>query len=96
LHLGFDRSNEISVDWYEQPNHPYRQAIVRVFKHLKQWEQVITFKFCIATNDADLPESFVGTVNLGLAWHNPWLADRMYEWFNFFLRDGDDLAILNK
>ncbi len=96
VHLGFDRSNEISDDWYEQPNHPYRQAIVRVFKHLKQWEQIATFKFCVAINDRDLPESFVETVNLGLAWHTPWFADRMYEWFNFFHHDGDDLAILDK
>ena len=96
VHLGFDRSNEISDDWYEQPNHPYRQAIVRVFKHLKQWEQITTFKFCVALNDAELPESFVETINLGLAWNTPWKGDRMYEWFNFFLRDGDDLAILEK
>lgn len=96
VHLGFDRSNEISDDWYEQPNHPYRQAIVRVFKHLKQWEQITTFKFCVALNDAELPESFVETINLGLAWNTPWKGDRMYEWFNFFLRDGDDLAILDK
>ncbi|WP_434686058.1 bifunctional 3,4-dihydroxy-2-butanone-4-phosphate synthase/GTP cyclohydrolase II [Pseudanabaena minima] len=96
VHLGFDRSNEISDDWYEQPNHPYRQAIVRVFKHLKQWEQITTFKFCVALNDAELPESFVETINLGLAWNTPWKSDRMYEWFNFFLHDGDDLAILNK
>ena len=100
LHLGFDRSNEISNDWYEQPDHPYRQAIVQVFKYLKQWQQVKTFKFCIATNGSDLPETFlpqtfVETINLGLAWHTPWEADRMYEWFNFFY-DGDDLAILNK
>ena len=96
VHLGFDLSNETSDDWYSQPNHPYRQAIVRVFKHLKQWEQVTSFKFCIAINDSDLPTSFAETINLGLAWHNPWLVDRMYEWFNFFLHDGDDLAILNK
>ncbi|MEY3302528.1 MAG: bifunctional 3,4-dihydroxy-2-butanone-4-phosphate synthase/GTP cyclohydrolase II [Pseudanabaena sp.] len=96
VHLGFDRSNEISDDWYEQPNHPYRQAIVRVFKHLKQWEQITTFKFCVALNDAEPPESFVETINLGLAWNTPWKGDRMYEWFNFFLRDGDDLAILDK
>ncbi|TYQ24731.1 bifunctional 3,4-dihydroxy-2-butanone-4-phosphate synthase RibB/GTP cyclohydrolase II RibA [Pseudanabaena sp. UWO311] len=96
VHLGFDRSNEISDDWYEKPNHPYRQAIVRVFKHLKQWEQVTTFRFCVAINDSDIPNSFVETINLGLAWHTPWLEDRMYEWFNFFLRDGDDLAILDK
>ncbi len=96
VHLGFDRSNEISDDWYEQPNHPYRQAIVRVFKHLKQWEQITTFKFCVVLNYAELPESFVETINLGLAWNTPWKGDRMYEWFNFFLRDGDDLAILDK
>ena len=96
VHLGFDRSNEISDDWYEQPNHPYRQAIVRVFKNLKQWEQITNFKFCIATNDADLTTSFVETVNLGLAWHTPWKCDRMYEWFNFFHPDGDDLAIPDK
>ena len=96
VHLGFDRSNEISDDWYEQPNHPYRQAIVRILKHLKQWEQVATFRFCVAINDADLPENFVETINLGLAWHTPWLKDRMYEWFNFFLRDDDDLAIPDK
>lgn len=96
VHLGFDRSNEISDDWYEQPNHPYRQAVVRVFKNLKQWEQITNFKFCIAINDADLPNSFVETINLGLAWHTPWKCDRMYEWFNFFLPDGDDLAIPDK
>ena len=96
VHLGFDRSNEISDNWYEQPNHLYRQAIVRVFKHLKQWEQIKTFKFCIAANDGDLPEDFAETINLGLAWNIPWQSDRLYEWFNFFLRDGDDLAILEK
>jgi 3,4-dihydroxy 2-butanone 4-phosphate synthase / GTP cyclohydrolase II len=96
VHLGFDRSNEISDDWYEQPNHPYRQAIVRIFKHLKQWEQITTFKFCVALNDAEPPESFVETINLGLAWNTPWKSDRMYEWFNFFLHDGDDLAIPDK
>jgi len=96
VHLGFDRSNEISNDWYEQPNHPYRQAIVRVFKHLKQWQQITTFKFCVSHNDTEPLESFVETINLGLAWNTPWKGDRMYEWFNFFLRDGDDLAILDK
>ncbi|ELS33933.1 MULTISPECIES: bifunctional 3,4-dihydroxy-2-butanone-4-phosphate synthase/GTP cyclohydrolase II [Pseudanabaena] len=96
VHLGFDRSNEVSEDWYEQPNHPYRQAIVRVFKHLKQWEQIATFKFCLVVNEAALPESFVGTINLGLAWNTPWSRDRMYEWFNFFLHDGDDPAIPNR
>ncbi len=100
VHLGFDRSNEVSDDWYEQPNHPYRQAIVRVFKHLKQWEQVTTFKFCVAIKGSDLPEifpdTFVETINLGLAWHTPWKSDRLYEWFNFFHHDGDDLAILDK
>jgi len=96
VHLGFDRSNEISDNWYEQPNHPYRQAIVRVFKHLKQWEQIKTFKFCVANNDGNLPENFAETINLGLAWNTPWTSDRLYEWFNFFLRDGDDLAILDK
>ncbi len=95
VHLGFDRSNEISTDWFEQPNHPYRQAIVRLFKHLKQWQQITTFKFCVAINGADLPDRFVETINLGLAWHTPWQRDRMYEWFNFFHDDGD-LAILDK
>jgi 3,4-dihydroxy 2-butanone 4-phosphate synthase/GTP cyclohydrolase II len=96
VNLGFDRSNEISDNWYEQPNHAYRQAIVRVLKHLKQWEQIKTFKFCVATNDGDLPENFAETINLGLAWNIPWKSDRLYEWFNFFLRDGDGLAILEK
>ena len=96
VHLGFDSSNEISGDWYEQPDHPYRQSIVRIFKYLKQWKQVTTFKFCVAINDSDLPDRFVETINLGLAWHTPWKSDRMYEWFNFFLHDGDDLAILEK
>ena len=96
VHLGFDRSNEVSDEWYEQPNHPYRQAIVRVFKYLKQWEQVTTFKFCVVINGSDLLDAFVETINLGLAWHTPWKSDRMYEWFNFFHHDGDDLAILDK
>jgi 3,4-dihydroxy 2-butanone 4-phosphate synthase/GTP cyclohydrolase II len=82
LHLGFDRSKEIAPDWYEQPSHPYRQAIVKLLKQLKQWEQISTFRFCVALDDSDLPESFVETINLGLAWNNAWKSDRMYEWFN--------------
>lgn len=82
LNLGFDRSKEIASDWYELPNHPYRQAIVKLLKNLKQWEQVATFRFCVALNDSDLPESFVETINLGLAWNTDWKSDRMYEWFN--------------
>ncbi|BBC22462.1 bifunctional 3,4-dihydroxy-2-butanone-4-phosphate synthase/GTP cyclohydrolase II [Pseudanabaena sp. ABRG5-3] len=96
VHLGFDSSNEISDDWYAEPNHPYRQAIIRVLKHLKQWEQVKNFKFCVASNDAETPTGFAETINLGLAWHTPWLTDRIYEWFNFFHHAADDLAILNK
>jgi 3,4-dihydroxy 2-butanone 4-phosphate synthase/GTP cyclohydrolase II len=36
----------------------------------------------VALNDSDLPESFVETINLGLAWNTDWKSDRMYEWFN--------------
>ncbi|HBC42968.1 MAG TPA: bifunctional 3,4-dihydroxy-2-butanone-4-phosphate synthase/GTP cyclohydrolase II [Pseudanabaena sp.] len=96
LHLGFDSSNEISDDWYTELNHPYRQAIISVLKHLKQWEQVKNFKFCLANNDAEVPKGFAETINFDLAWHTPWLTDRIYEWFNFFHHGDDDLAILNK
>ncbi|MBD2187629.1 bifunctional 3,4-dihydroxy-2-butanone-4-phosphate synthase/GTP cyclohydrolase II [Pseudanabaena mucicola] len=95
IHVGYDHANETDAEWYTQPNHPYRQSIVRLFKHLKQWQQVSNFKFCVATDDVNMPEGFAETVNLGLAWHTPWLCDRIYEWFNFF-HDDDDLAILNK
>jgi 3,4-dihydroxy 2-butanone 4-phosphate synthase/GTP cyclohydrolase II len=95
IHVGYDHANETAAEWYTQPNHPYRQTIVRLFKHLKQWQQVANFKFCVATDDVNMPEGFAETVNLGLAWHTPWLCDRIYEWFNFF-HDDDDLAILNK
>jgi 3,4-dihydroxy 2-butanone 4-phosphate synthase/GTP cyclohydrolase II len=96
VHLGFDSSNEVAEDWYTETNHPYRQVIVRILKHLKQWKQVKTFKFYVANNNVDLPEKFVETINLGLAWHTPWLTDYLYEWFNVFHHDGDDLAILDK
>jgi len=101
VHLGFDRSNESSSDWYAQPNHSYRQTIVRLFKELKQWQGVKNFKFFVATEDAPSPTLIAtsvdenATINLGLAWHQPWLSDRLYEWFNFFLAD-DDLAIPSK
>jgi 3,4-dihydroxy 2-butanone 4-phosphate synthase/GTP cyclohydrolase II len=101
VHLGFDRSNESSQDWYAQPNHPYRQAIVRLFKELKQWQAVKNFKFFVATAEALSPALIAAagdgnnTINLGLAWHQPWLRDRLYEWFNFFLA-ADDLAIPSK
>jgi len=95
VHLGFDQSNETSEDWYINPNHPYRQAIVRVFKHLKLWRQVKNFKFCVGIEGAELPDRFEQTINLGLVWHEPWLKDCIYEWFNFFHDDGD-LATLDK
>lgn len=101
VHLGFDRSNESSQDWYAQPNHPYRQAIVRLFKELKQWQAVKNFKFFVATAEALSPALIAAagdgnnTINLGLAWHQPWLRDRLYEWFNFFLAAAD-LAIPSK
>jgi len=95
VHLGFDQSNEAVEDWHLNPNHPYRQAIVRLFKALKLWRQVKNFQFCVGIEGADLPESFEQTINLGLVWHQPWRKDCIYEWFNFFLDDGD-LAILDK
>jgi 3,4-dihydroxy 2-butanone 4-phosphate synthase/GTP cyclohydrolase II len=97
MHLGFDRSNEISADWYEQPNHPYRQSIIKVLKYLKQWEQVKSFKFFISNDRSgeQLRAEFAEPINLGLVWHQPWLADKMYEWFNFF-HVAADLAIPEK
>lgn len=101
VHLGFDRSSESSQDWYTQPNHPYRQTIVRLFKELKQWQAVKNFKFFVTQADTPSQKLMAAaaneetTINLGLAWHQPWLSDRLYEWFNFFLAD-DDLAIPSK
>ncbi|NUN63422.1 bifunctional 3,4-dihydroxy-2-butanone-4-phosphate synthase RibB/GTP cyclohydrolase II RibA [Pseudanabaena biceps] len=95
VHLGFDKLNEASEDWYTLPHHPYRQAIISLLKHLKQWKQVKTFKFCVGIEGGELPDRFEQTINLGLVWHQPWLKDSIYEWFNFF-HDDDDLAILNR
>ncbi|PZU97734.1 MAG: bifunctional 3,4-dihydroxy-2-butanone-4-phosphate synthase/GTP cyclohydrolase II [Pseudanabaena sp.] len=95
VHLGFDQSNETAEDWYINPNHPYRQAIVRLFKNLKSWRQVKNFKFCVGIDGTEFPEAFEQTINLGLVWHQPWHKDCIYEWFNFFHDDGD-LAILDK
>jgi 3,4-dihydroxy 2-butanone 4-phosphate synthase/GTP cyclohydrolase II len=99
VHLGFDHSNESSEDWYAQPNHPYRQTVVRLFKELKQWQAVKNFKFFVAQEDMPSPELMAANeeaiINLGLVWHQPWLSDRLYEWFNFFLAAAD-LAIPSK
>jgi hypothetical protein len=49
----------------------------------------------VGIEGAELPDRFEQTINLGLVWHEPWLKDCIYEWFNFFHDDGD-LAILDK
>jgi 3,4-dihydroxy 2-butanone 4-phosphate synthase/GTP cyclohydrolase II len=48
VHVGFDQANVAAADWYQQPTHPYVQAIARILDNLTNWPQVQKLEFLIS------------------------------------------------
>lgn len=51
FHLGFDRDNIVTPDWYTQKNHPYLQAIANILDALVAWHQVKRLEFLVSSGD---------------------------------------------
>ena len=48
VHVGFDQANVAAADWYQQPSHPYVQAIARILDDLASWPQTQKVEFLIS------------------------------------------------
>ncbi|MBD1863509.1 bifunctional 3,4-dihydroxy-2-butanone-4-phosphate synthase/GTP cyclohydrolase II [Trichocoleus desertorum] len=48
VHVGFDQANVAAADWYQQPTHPYVQAIARILDNLASWPQIQKVEFLIS------------------------------------------------
>ncbi len=48
VHLGFDQPNIAASNWFQQPNHPYVQAIAMLLDNLTQWPQIEQLEFLLA------------------------------------------------
>lgn len=49
VHLGLDQENLATPDWYQQPDHPYGQALLNVLTQLTTWPAVQKLEFMLAT-----------------------------------------------
>jgi 3,4-dihydroxy 2-butanone 4-phosphate synthase/GTP cyclohydrolase II len=54
FHLGFDQSQPIAADWYQQPAHPYVQAMAQILDQVVQWQPVQQLEFLVATGSDPL------------------------------------------
>lgn len=48
VHVGFDQANVAAADWYQQPGHPYVQAIAKILDDLAKWPQIQKVEFLIS------------------------------------------------
>lgn len=44
-HLGLDQPQVATPDWYQQQDHPYLEAIVRIFEELQKWPNIAGYEF---------------------------------------------------
>ncbi len=49
VHLGFDQPGLAPPDWYQQPEHPYTQAVKTVLTQVAQWPGLAALEFLLAT-----------------------------------------------
>ena len=49
VHLGFDQPQLAYSSWYEDPSHPYLEAIAKILDHLASWPTIKRLEFLIAT-----------------------------------------------
>ncbi|MBV9386977.1 MAG: bifunctional 3,4-dihydroxy-2-butanone-4-phosphate synthase RibB/GTP cyclohydrolase II RibA [Chroococcidiopsidaceae cyanobacterium CP_BM_ER_R8_30] len=48
VHLGLDQPNLATPDWYQQPGHPYVQALAQILDNLVTWSSVRRMEFMIS------------------------------------------------
>lgn len=48
-HLGLDQPNVATADWYEQKDHPYLEAVARIFEDLQSWSNIAGFEFLMSS-----------------------------------------------
>ena len=51
IHLGLDQPGQATPDWYQQPEHPYKQAIFTILDSLASWQWIKSLEFLISTGD---------------------------------------------
>jgi 3,4-dihydroxy 2-butanone 4-phosphate synthase/GTP cyclohydrolase II len=49
FHLGFDQPHLANPDWYQQPEHPYIQAIAHILDHLQTWPHLQRLEFLVSS-----------------------------------------------
>jgi 3,4-dihydroxy 2-butanone 4-phosphate synthase / GTP cyclohydrolase II len=54
FHLGFDQANLAVEGWYQDPNHPYVQAIFKILDEIAALSQVNRLEFLIANGQDPL------------------------------------------
>lgn len=48
VHLGFDQPHIADPDWYQQPGHPYIQAIAQILDNIATWSYVQQLEFLVS------------------------------------------------
>lgn len=48
VHLGFDQSHVATPNWYQQPDHPYLDAITQILDNLATWPYVDRLEFLVS------------------------------------------------
>lgn len=54
FHLGLDQSNLADPDWYQQPRHPYLEAIIPILTEIQTWPELLRLEFLVATGSDPL------------------------------------------
>ena len=49
IHFGFDQPQIAASNWFQQPGHPYLQAIANLLDRVSQWPQIAQLEFLIST-----------------------------------------------
>lgn len=48
VHLGLDQAKVAAADWYQQPSHPYLQAIAQILDNLATWSYIQQLEFMVS------------------------------------------------
>lgn len=49
IHLGLDQPQVAASDWYQQPSHPYLQAIAQILDNLATWPHIQQLEFLVSS-----------------------------------------------
>ena len=50
-HLGFDQTNLVTSNWYQESEHPYLLGITKIIDNLATWEGITKIEFLVATGE---------------------------------------------